>query len=73
MFKWQTRIIAVIPGTNQLAEWEGEPVDAISIGHAEAILNATGRGYMQLTGNYIDGEVDFKTGERISLRQTMFN
>lgn len=72
-FKWQTKIMAVNPETGKLAEWGGDTVEAISLSHAKFILDNTGRGYMQLTGNYVDGQVDFKTGKKIDFRPAMFN
>lgn len=55
-----TKIKALHPITNELAEWMGDNIEAESELKAKDILNRTGRGYMKISGQLISEIPCFK-------------
>lgn len=53
---YYTKIIAIIPGTDELAEWAGPTVPGISFQDAEDYCQVNGLGYCQVT-HILTGEI----------------
>ena len=67
MIIWLTEVIDV-----NKTVWTGDRIEAISINHAEFILESTGRGYMKIIGR-LNKEIDELTGEIIDYNLLLAN